>query len=250
VDSQNKLNIFQRGILQAIVYGIVGAFCLIAMDTAFHYIGQNKILQNPTIALILGFIGLVAVFAGITIALSLASLRLNLAWKATLPKAVEFASAMQRLGLFDFDTQLAFVSTQKMHVFIADNPILQDAQENARVRRYMFLAHKNVLSSHKGKRTLCLDAEEYERVARDMQTPFSVLESATVAEKEKTLTTLQDELRLKTAELESLADENASLQKECAALQGRGVTASGRNEKNDNFHASRAPFWLSEAKPA
>ena len=72
-----KLNISQRGLLQAIVYGIVGAFCLIAMDTAFHYIGQNKILQNPTIALILGFIGLVAVFAGITIALSLASLRLT-----------------------------------------------------------------------------------------------------------------------------------------------------------------------------
>ena len=244
MNSQKKFNMFQRGILQAIAYGIVGAFCLIAIDATFQYIGQYKILQNPTFALVMGFIGVVAVCAGITVALLWVTLRLNLTWQAILPKAVEFTSAMRKLGLFDFDTQLAFISAQKMHVFIADKPMLHDVQENVCGRRYMFLAHKDVLVSHKGKGRLCLDAEEYERIARDVQTPFSALESAAVAEREAEIATLQEELRHKTAELDRLAAENASHKEECAVLQSSGGTAPGRNQRIDNLHVSRAPFWL------
>lgn len=233
----------QQGILQPIVYGIIGAFCLAAMGIAFYYIGKYELLKNSS-APALDIIGLAVVFSLITVALLMASLRINLAWKVTLPKAVEFTSAMRRLGLFDFDTQLAFVSAQKMRVFIAEAPILHDVQENVRARNYMFLAHKDVLSSHKGKGTLCLDAEEYERVAQDAQTPFSILESAVVAGKETEIAALQKELLRKTSELERFSAENALLQDECAALKGKEHTAPGRNKKNDNFHASRAPFWL------
>ena len=142
-----KLNIFQRGLLRAIVYGMVGALCLVAIDATFHYIGHYKLLQNPVFAFVMGFIGLVAVCTGVTVALLLVTLRLNLTWKAILPKAVEFTSAMRKIGLLDFDTQLAFVSAQKMCVFIADNPILNDIQENVRVRRYPAPAWKLLLAA-------------------------------------------------------------------------------------------------------
>jgi hypothetical protein len=62
----------------------------------------------------------------------------------------------------------------------------------------MSLAHKNVLLLNKGKGTLCFDAEEYERIARDVQTPFSVFESAAGAEKDAKIATLQGELLRKT----------------------------------------------------
>ena len=233
VSQRKKLNIFQRGILQPIVYALIGAGCLFAIEAIFYYIGKYNIIQNATLIYIFCFIGVVTVLAVIGIALPMASLKLNLAWKATLPEVVEFTAAMRKLGLFDFNTQLAFISAQKVSVFIADNPILHDIQKNARVKKYMFLSHKNVLLLHKGKGTLCLDAEEYERIARDVQTPFSTLES-----------TAQSELLRKTIELDKLAAENASLKQKYSALKNSSGTAAGRPQANENFHATRAPFWL------
>lgn len=233
----------QQGILQPVVYGIVGATCLAAMGIAFYYIGKYEVLKNSS-APAIDIVGLAVVFSLITVALLTASLRINLSWKVTLPKAVEFTSAMRKLGLFDFDTQLAFISAHKIRVFIAEMPILHDVQENIDARSYRFLAHKDVLSSHKGRGTLCLDAEEYERVAHNAQTPFSVLESAVIAEKETEIITLQKELLCKTSELDNLAAENSLLKEECTALKNSASTAPGRSKKNDNFHAIRAPFWL------
>jgi hypothetical protein len=108
---------------------------LLAIDAIFRYIGEYNIIQHSTIVFILCFIGAVAISAVIGVVLPMASMRLNLVWKATLPKVVEFTSAMEKFGLFDFNTQLAFVSAQKMYVFIADNPIYHGVQENARVKR-------------------------------------------------------------------------------------------------------------------
>lgn len=225
-----------------IAYGVVGAICIAAIGIAFYYIGKYEILKNSS-ALAIDIVGLAVVFSLITIFLLMAVLRINLSWKTTLPKAVEFSSAMRKLGFLDFDTQLTFVSGQEMNVFIADKPLLHDIQENVRAKRYKFLAHKDVLSSHNGKRRLCLGAEEYNRVVHGV-TPFSVLESTAVAEKEEKIAMLYAELLSKTTALENIVIENTSLKKECDDLKSSANTAPGRSKKNDNFHAIRAPFWL------
>jgi hypothetical protein len=234
----------QQGILQAIVYALIGIICFTATQIAFDYVYKYNILQNSIIALILSIIGIAVICSVVMIVLLQASLRINLALKVTLPKAVEFSSSMRKIGLLDFDTQLAFISTHKMRIFIASKPMLHDIQENVRARRYMFLAHKDVLSSHKGKGTLCLDAEEYESIVQTIPTPFSAFESTTVAEKDAKIAALQSELLHKTTEIGSFAAENAALKQECADWKSSAATAPGRSEKNDKFHASRAPFWL------
>ena len=217
---------------------------LIALDQMLYYVKKYNIINNSTLIFIFCFIGIVSVIAVIAITLPRMSLRLNLARRAILPKVVEFTSAMRKLGLFDFDTQLAFLSAQKMHVFIADKPIHNDIQENACVKMYLFLSHKNVLLLHKGKGILCLDAEEYERVAHEVQTPFSVIESTVIAEKDAEIATLQKELLRKTDELGNLTTENTLLKQEYTDLKSSNGTAPGRSKANENLHASRSPFWL------
>ena len=43
---RKKLNILQQGILQPVVFGIVGAICLTAMGIVFYYIGKYNVFKN------------------------------------------------------------------------------------------------------------------------------------------------------------------------------------------------------------
>lgn len=243
MDKQKVLNLLQQGILQQILFGVIAVFFFVVMGVVFYYIGKSEFIKTSN-APAIDIVGLAVIFSLIAVVVLRALLRIHLSWKVTLPKAVEFSSAMRKLGFFDFSTQLAFVSAQGMNVFIADKQFLHDMQNDVRARRYIYLGHKDVLSSHSGMRTLCLDAEEYERVVNDVKTPFFILESTILAEKETEIVMLQKELLNKVSELESLSAENTLFKEECAALKARDDTAPGRGKSNDNLHASRAPFWL------
>jgi hypothetical protein len=243
MNKPKKLNIFQQGILNSILFWTIGIVCLMAMGAIFYLIGKYNFFKDSATPAI-DAVGVAVIMTMITVALLMASLRLNLSWKVILSKAIEFTAAMRKLGLFDFDTQLAFAAAHNLHIFVANKPLLHDFQENVPARRYLFLAHKKILSSHKGEGTLCLDADDYERIARETQTPFSVMESAAIAEKDKIIATLQADLLGKTSELATLAEENSALREECEELKGRDQTASARAAKLVNLHANRVSFWM------
>ena len=233
----------QRGILQEAVCVTVGVLCILPMGLAFYFIGKYDVFSNSNSPAI-DIVGVAVVFSLITAALLSDSRRVNLSWRVVLPQAVEFSSAMRKLGLLDFDTQLAFVASQKMNLYIAERPILNECQAQVTARYYKFFAHKKILSSHKGSNRLCLDAKEHEAVILSLQTPFSVFESAKLDEKNAIITALQNELLMEKAKGENLAVEIAEINNKFAILEGGCKTESGRSEANSNLHASRAPFWL------
>ncbi len=237
----------QDGILQPIVYWVVGIFCIPLTVILFHYAVKYNFFKNSIITLVFSFIGLSVICSIVMIMVLMAILRSNFSLKLILPKAVEFSYAMNKLGLFDFYTQLSFMSVHKIRLFIADDPLLHDIQDKVRAKRYLSLGQRDLLSSHKGRRTLCLDAEEYERIAHNARTPLSVHESAVVAEKDAELAALRDELSRKAAALDTMTADYAALEKKFETLKSSDSTAPGRNKKIDNLHISRAPFWLPAA---
>jgi hypothetical protein len=56
----------------------------------------------------------------------------NWSWPVTLPKAVEFRSAMEQLGIADPTDRIAFVRKHKLPVFIALSPLI--GKQERRIR--------------------------------------------------------------------------------------------------------------------
>ena len=84
--------------------------------------------------------------------------------------------------------QIAFVREHKLSVFIAAAPILGDDKENVRAKLYPFvnniLASESVFTNNIGRRTLCLDAEEYDRIAEEYRRRSLEEDSIAIAEKD------------------------------------------------------------------
>lgn len=96
----------------------------------------------------------------------------NWSWPVTLPRAVEFRSAMEQLGIVDPDERIYFVRKHKLPVFIAPKPLVGTEHTDVFVQLYPYAYHsslgdKEVLELHTGKQTLCLDAASYERLLEE-----------------------------------------------------------------------------------
>jgi hypothetical protein len=163
--SATNLNIFQRGILQKcatlLVYFVsvgIGALIIDWLDKRmFIHIAdeaqRQKLIsseaargftilidsRNSTVVYYIIFIGLACGFVSWMFMRWAA--KLNWSRQTTLPKAVEFRSALQRLGIIDPSERIEFVRKQKLSVFISLLPFLQEEMENVRVKLYPFADH-------------------------------------------------------------------------------------------------------------
>lgn len=267
-----KLNIFQRGILQkgatTIVYLLstaIGAFILDWLDKRLFIrlakeAQQREILsqkaargfiilieaRDSTTIFAIILVGLLCCFAGWLFMRW--STKWNWSWPVKLPRVVEFRWAMEQLGVTDPDERIYFARKHKLPVFIAPKSLVGTEHTDVRVRLYAFAHHSSlgdeeIFERHTGNQTLCLDADDYERLLKEHGPKTRSAYSARIAELEQNVTDLKSANSLQSSDIVKLADENQKLSQENADYRNRQKTASGRGEAADNREARRIPFW-------
>ncbi|CAK7044268.1 MAG: hypothetical protein DELT_02962 [Desulfovibrio sp.] len=255
---KRKLNIFQRGAAQRLLTLLVYFACLggvaLVIDTfekwRFSVIAEKAAAQNiipqSSLASFKDMIGsadssvifmvfLLTLFcAGIGYFLLKLSTRLNLAWPVIVPKVVEFSSSLRKIGIIEPGEQIAFVRKHKLPVFIAASPILGEEGENISARLYIYahkpIAAQDIFERNIGKRTLCLDADDYARIVADSTKRFSLEESAALTEKEEELHSLKVALASMTEDKARLESQNSDLQESLQELKNKAQTQPAQEE--------------------
>lgn len=267
-----KLNVFQRGILQkcatvfAYLFSIgLGAFILDWIDKRLFIrlaeeAQQKEILSQKAAQ---GFIALIeardstAIFAIILVGLGCGLMgwlfmrwaaKRNWSWPVTLPRAVEFRSAMEQLGIVDPDERIYFVRKHKLPVFIAPKPLVGTEHTDVFVQLYPYAYHsslgdKEVLELHTGKQTLCLDAGSYERLLEEYGPKTKSAYVARIAELEQNVAALTAANSIQSTKSAKLSEERDSLSTENVELRQKLQTLPGREEKAEKREVSRIPFW-------
>jgi hypothetical protein len=173
------------------------------------------------------------------------STRLNLVGEVTLGKALRFTDAMERLGLIHELEQLHFVRHYKIPLYIAANPLLNDEVEAVKARLYPFvrtlLASTDFMAAEKGRKRLCVKAEDLEAALAQIghpgplsatdpveETPASLRElQAQVANLEMEKKVLQSQFVEAAAKVQELEDTNSKLK----AGLGNQARQEGKGDK-------------------
>jgi hypothetical protein len=235
-----KLNIFHRGGLQLAVMAVAylasivaGAYIFARVDAWIFIMSLREaerkgviapdvfanlqaIIMQRNIATVLLTIALGGFCVLIGWLLMRRAAKLNWSWPVTLPRAVEFRAAMEQLGIVDPEERIYYTRKYKLPVFIASTPITGKEQASVRARLYAF-AHNPVLSTmdifirHAGKQTLCLNADDFERVLRNAKQRFSLEESVAVEEREKDIKGLRTALASEVQKSDALLKERNEL---------------------------------------
>ena len=162
----------------------------------------------------------------------------NWSWPVTLPRAIEFRSAMRKLGITEPEEEIAFVKKHKIYVFIAAKPLAGDEQETVRAQLYAFAHHYSfseteIFERHIGRKTLCLDANDYEQLAGEGKKRLSLEESVVVAEQGEEIKNLR-------AALSSAVRENRALTSERDDLRGKvGIQDAREGGRVDRLRKER-----------
>lgn len=159
----------------------------------------------------------------------------NWSLPVTLDKAVEFRTAMRKLGITSPEEEIAFVRRHKIPVFIALRPLAADEQEKTRAQLYAFAHHPSfsepeIFERHIGKQTLCLDADDYERLLQEYGPKTRSAYSVRIAELEQNVADLKAVNSLQYAEIATLTEEKKKLQVDNANFQHKQQTAQAREE--------------------
>ena len=233
MSTDKKLNIFQRGALQNIFTALVALFCCVVAGLVIYWLDKARL--HAADITVFDIIVVAALFTAISLAVLRFSTRANLVWSVTLPKALEFSSALRKLGVLDLKEQMDFARKHKLSVFIADTPILGDEQENVRAGVYPFvrnnlLVSEGSFSTNIGKRTLCLDADAYGLLMEQGAKRFSLEESVALAEKEEEIRSLKGSLASLVEDKAQLESQKAELENSILELKNRVQTQPAQEE--------------------
>lgn len=267
-----KLNALHRGLAQKMATGFVYFCCAIftgffidriakagVIEAAKDALQQNVIKQEVFDSLleiiretkILDgiFIGLVALGClwGSRIILRRVA-ALNWSRSTTLPLALEFSSAMRKIGKIDFADQMACVYKHKLHVYIAKAPIHTERGENIQAQLYPYayndiLILESILTTNIGKQTLCLDASEYEALCQQYSLTTKDACLIRVSELEEKVKILEGTRSIKETDCAQLTQENMELRKQLTGFQKKEQTAKGREKNLQNGEQRKKPFW-------
>ena len=215
----------------------------IGITTVFFFLGSiflqwlytSKIATQPliTISSIVFTSAIVTLIAFLVMKLSF---KVHIALSENLDKVIEFSYAMRSLGIFEFDEQIAYVTKQKIPLYVSKKPITNICLEDATVKRYALLRDKEKLKYYKGDDRLCINAATYDQIMQDRAKEISSLESAAVAQKEEEIKSLTETLASTVAKFENLQKENAELRNICK-------TQPGRERAIANSSIRRVVFW-------
>ncbi len=211
-----KLTWLQRGGLQTVATWSVAVVGGALLGGILYWLGAPRLQPagiNP-----FGVIAVTGVGSCLLHYAAKASTKLNLAQSVSLPKGVEFSSAMRKLGILELEDQLACIRKRKLPVFIAAEPLLEDEEENVRAKIYTYmhdpLTSKPFIERSAGKRVLCLDVSDYERIIPEIEKNGSLKDSVAFAKKENELAALKDALELLTVDKRRVETELAALKVE------------------------------------
>lgn len=239
---KKKLNIFQRGILQAI--------CSVGLASLFLGVGQILFMRlyisgvfDQNVLIVFFILASSLVMVALTFLFMKLTMKWNIATKVNLPKVVEFSHAMQQLGIPRFDDQIVFIARQKIFIFVAGTAMPAPFKENMSVKRYIFLKDTEKLKYLNGDKRLCLDTEDYELLLKEHGEHTKSVNAARIAELEQNVAELKSVNSLQGAEIAKLTEEKEELLKENAGYRNTQQTAPAREENADRREIRRIPFW-------
>ncbi|MDR3628941.1 MAG: hypothetical protein P4L42_01255 [Desulfocapsaceae bacterium] len=132
-----------------------------------------------------------------------------------LPRAVEFSNALRKIGVLRPADQMQFVKKYKLPVFIATTEILGDEIQNIKAKLYPFsrgnLTSSSVYSQNIGKRTLCLNADDYQHVIEEQFQQSCLADKTQLEAKNQEVVALTCALKTEMEKNDALQRENNEL---------------------------------------
>jgi len=270
--SDKKLNTFQKGIWQKIFSLAVYGVCIVAVTYAIDRLIQHDInnalasLQKKAdiseqslhmLANILderGFaLASIIIFCSVILALvSWFIIRWagNRNWSTTviLPKAVEFRSAMDRLGVQKPRDRFDIIEKFRIPLYLSEKPLLASENTDVQVRYYRHGAEADMrniamLETFIGCQKLCLDAGDFDFLASEYKRTFGTVNFSALASLKDQNDKLKAALALKEQDTLEMTQELARLREENAELSNKMKTADAREGKADKRERDRIAFW-------
>jgi len=270
--SDKKLNTFQKGIWQKIFSLAVYGVCIVAVTYAIDRLIQHDInnalasLQKKAdiseqslhmLANILderGFaLASIIIFCSVILALvSWFIIRWagNRNWSTTviLPKAVEFRSAMDRLGVQKPRDRFDIIEKFRIPLYLSEKPLLASENTDVQVRYYRHGAQADMrslamLETFIGCQKLCLDAGDFDFLASEYKRTFGTVNFSALASLKDQNDKLKAALALKEQDTLEMTQELARLREENAELSNKMKTADAREGKADKRERDRIAFW-------
>ena len=270
--SDKKLNTFQKGIWQKIFSLAVYGVCIVAVTYAIAFLIKNDILKALTaiqkqadlsnldfriLTATLderGFaLASIIIFCSVILALvSWLIIRWagNRNWSTPviLPKAVEFRSAMDRLGVQKPRDRFDIIEKFRIPLYITEKPLLEPKNEGVQARYYRHGAQADMrslamLETFIGCQQLCLDAGDFDFLASEYKRTFGTVNSSALAALKDQNDKLKAALSLKEHDAHEAAQELARLREENAELFNKAKTADAREGKADKRERDRIAFW-------
>lgn len=269
--SSRKLNIFQRGILQKCFTFFVYTICLISASLFLDCLDKRWFLKSVNIAvdkgeipektaqafailiqsrdelffLFLIFFGAACGLAGFLLVRLAAKFQWS--WPITLPKAVEFRQAMEKIGITDPDDRIDFARKHGLPAYIASKPFLEMEHDNVKARFYAFadslsIGNREIFNTYTGNQRLCLDGDDFSVIQEKFGQKAQGALAARVATLEDGITSLKSEVSLKQAEIDYLKNENLKLAEENESCKNKIRTFAGRERKIDKRSTNKIPF--------
>lgn len=163
-----------------------------------------------------------------------ASTRFNIIRPVVLEKAVRFGDAMERLGLMRESEQMNFIRSYKLSLYIAEQPLLSEEEDNVRAKPYVFAYHlfssKGFLDAQAGRRQLCVDAGELQTAIDALYASLKLDndpdDAETVKSLQKKLLEMEQERRAANRQL----IENSNEIKELRA-ENKKIVSTGKGEE-------------------
>ena len=270
--SDKKLNTFQKGIWQKIFSLATYGFCIIVTAYAIDRLIQHDInnslaslqkkasLSEHTLQMLTNILdergfALASIIIFCTVILALVSWLIirwagNRNWSTPviLPKAVEFRSAMDRLGVQKPRDRFDIIEKFRIPLYITEKPLLEPENEDVQARYYRHGAQADMrslamLETFIGCQQLCLDAGDFDFLASEYKRTFGTVNSSALASLKDQNDKLKAALSLKEHDAHEADQELVRLREENAELFNKAKTADAREGKADKRERDRIAFW-------
>ena len=270
--SDKKLNTFQKGIWQKIFSLAVYGVCIVAVTYAIDRLIQRDInnalaslqkkadISEQSLQMLTnilderGFaLASIIIFCSVILALvSWFTVRWagNRNWSTPviLPCAVEFRSAMDRLGVQKPRDRFDIIEKFRIPLYITEKPLLEPENEDVQARYYRHGAEADMrniamLETFIGCQKLCLDAGDFDFLASEYKRTFGTVNSSALASLKDQNDKLKAALSLKEYAALEAKKELARLREENAELLNKAKTADAREGKADKRERDRIAFW-------
>ena len=270
VGNMKNMNMFQRGVLQQFLTYFVYLGCvaagiyMVGLSIKGMYINaanQQLVAHQITregFSQIIQFISSKEIYDAVQIICEVAvlflliqyalmkSTHLNFVQDIILPRAVEFSTALRKIGVFLPKEQMDFVKKHKLPVYIAKTSIIGDESQNTKAKLYPFsrgiMASPVVYSQNIGKRMLCLHGDDYQLFINEHLHQDSIAEDIQREANQQEIAALTSALKTEMDNNSALQKENDKLKMQIKTLEARTGRASAAVHKTIVFARVAIPL--------